>query len=245
MSFYQTGAGRAGKYCVLLGMYLLTIPLQAEKRIIVFVALADNFWQGIVPVSMRLGDGDNPESNLYWGSADGMQTVFDRSKELKLVSKSKGDDTGPVLRTRLYRHKRTGATLQAMAYRGRNIKNAIADFEASINDRFDLVVFIGHNGLMDFSLDLPVKKRVKKSDVIVLGCKSERYFKPRLNALGARPLLLTTQNMYPGAFILHAALQSYLAGRDTASIRRSAADAYAKNQRIGLKPALGVFSVLQ
>jgi hypothetical protein len=41
-----------------------------------------------------------------------------------------------------------------------------------------------------------------------------------------------------------AALQSYLAGRDTASIRRSAADAYAKNQRIKQKAALGVFSPL-
>ncbi|WP_157135121.1 hypothetical protein [Leptonema illini] len=56
-------------YSLLFGMFLLTMPLQAEKRIIVFVALADNDWQGIVLVSPQLGDGDNPESNLYWGSA--------------------------------------------------------------------------------------------------------------------------------------------------------------------------------
>jgi len=34
----------------------------------VFVALADNFNQGIVPVSAKLGNGDNPKTNLYWGA---------------------------------------------------------------------------------------------------------------------------------------------------------------------------------
>jgi len=41
-----------------------------------------------------------------------------------------------------------------------------------------------------------------------------------------------------------AALQSYLAGKCAVAIRRSAADAYAKNQRIKQKAALGVFSPL-
>ena len=35
----------------------------------VFVALADNVNQGIVPVSATLGNGDNPQTNLYWGAA--------------------------------------------------------------------------------------------------------------------------------------------------------------------------------
>ncbi|HEX6730669.1 MAG TPA: hypothetical protein VF074_11680, partial [Pyrinomonadaceae bacterium] len=37
----------------------------------VFVALADNVNQGIVPVPPSLGNGDNPATNLYWGAAFG------------------------------------------------------------------------------------------------------------------------------------------------------------------------------
>jgi hypothetical protein len=37
----------------------------------VFVALADNKNQGIVPVAAILGNGEDPQHNLYWGSAYG------------------------------------------------------------------------------------------------------------------------------------------------------------------------------
>src|SRR5215510_12112818 len=42
----------------------------------VFVALADNVNQGIVPVSASLGNGDNAKTNLYWGAAFGVRTFF-------------------------------------------------------------------------------------------------------------------------------------------------------------------------
>jgi hypothetical protein len=43
----------------------------------VFVALADNASQGIVPVSARLGNGEDPEHNLYrWGSAFGVENLL-------------------------------------------------------------------------------------------------------------------------------------------------------------------------
>ncbi len=58
---------------LLLGCVLCT-PLQAQdehavRTIHVFVALADNQNQGIVPVPAALGNGEDPERNLYWGSA--------------------------------------------------------------------------------------------------------------------------------------------------------------------------------
>lgn len=59
--------------------------LAAEKTVGVFVALADNEHQGIVPVPKALGIGDDPERNLYWGSADGLATVFNRSQQWKLT----------------------------------------------------------------------------------------------------------------------------------------------------------------
>ncbi len=46
------------------------------RTVHVFVALADNQHQGIVPVPARLGNGDDPEHNLYWGSAYGVKTFF-------------------------------------------------------------------------------------------------------------------------------------------------------------------------
>ena len=37
------------------------------RTVHVFVALADNLHQGIVPVPAKLGNGEDPEHNLYWG----------------------------------------------------------------------------------------------------------------------------------------------------------------------------------
>src|SRR5688572_22630666 len=52
----------------------------------VFVALADNVNQSIVPVSASLGNGDNPTTNLYWGAAFGIKTFFSRNKDWQLIS---------------------------------------------------------------------------------------------------------------------------------------------------------------
>ena len=51
----------------------------------VFVALADNVNQGIVPVSASLGNGDNPGTNLYWGAAFGVRTFFAKNKDWQLM----------------------------------------------------------------------------------------------------------------------------------------------------------------
>ena len=49
---------------------------EGAKRIHVFVALCDNESQGIVPVGEKIGNGDDPESNLYWGCSDGFGGFF-------------------------------------------------------------------------------------------------------------------------------------------------------------------------
>jgi len=53
------------------------------KVIHVYVALCDNASQGIAPVPARIGNGDDPANNLYWGTADGARTIFSRSKNWK------------------------------------------------------------------------------------------------------------------------------------------------------------------
>src|ERR1700684_1491237 len=64
--------------------------LQAAPRTVhVFVALADNQHQGIIPVPAVLGNGSDPQRNLYWGAAYGGKTFFKAGKEWELVSSSR------------------------------------------------------------------------------------------------------------------------------------------------------------
>ena len=62
-------------------LFLFTAALLGAEpaRIHVFVALADNRSQGIAPVPARIGDGDRPEENLYWGCSEALKPVFKAS----------------------------------------------------------------------------------------------------------------------------------------------------------------------
>jgi hypothetical protein len=93
----------------------------------VFVALADNQNQGIVPVPPRLGNGLDPVHNLYWGAAAGVTTFFARSPDWLVVicvQKPKAE----VLERCVFKHRRSDAYLVADAYRGDEIRQAILDF---------------------------------------------------------------------------------------------------------------------
>src|SRR5262245_3087930 len=79
-------------------------PQNKVPVIHVFVALADNVNQGIVPVSRSLGDGDNPRTNLYWGAAFGVKTFFSKSKNWQLVSATMNPRAG-VLERCLFKHR--------------------------------------------------------------------------------------------------------------------------------------------
>jgi hypothetical protein len=113
---------------------------------------------------------------------------------------------------------------------------------SSTEGKYDLVAYIGHNGLMDFNLKPPVKTPDHKTDVMVLCCMSEMYFGQRLRDAGCRTLLMTQQLMYPGSFILDAAIELWAQGKTTEAIRSAAAQVYAKNQGISVKAATGVFA---
>ena len=107
--------------------------------------------------------------------------------------------------------------------------------KAMLSGDNDLVTFIGHNVLMDVDIPAPAEKAEGKTDAIVLCCISDRYFRTRLEDVGVRPVVLTTQLMYPGSFILHDALEPWMQGKARGSLRDAAGLAYAKNQK--LKPA--------
>lgn len=235
--------------CFVFGLAAAGIAAAApDRRISVFVALCDNDSQGVVPVPKAIGNGDDPERNLYWGTADGVMGCFDRSKVWALASRTNYPADNAILRERIYRHATTNAVLVARAYRGREIMRCILDFEDAVRSRrCDLAVFIGHNGLMDFTLpEQPAAApgTAGKTDCIVLCCMSETYFTARLEAAGGRPVLMTRQLMYPGAFILHAVLPGWLAGASAGELRNLAGEAYARNQKLSARAATGVFAEL-
>lgn len=233
------------------------------RTVHVFVALADNQHQGIVPVPAKLGDGDRPASNLYWGAAFGVKTFFRNSSQWELVSSGAGPK--PVILERcIFRYRNDSVYLIADAYRGSSIRDAVTDFLAAaagrgaqtlhlkssadgeslpINGSADLVVYVGHDAFMDFQIP-PVQgtPAQKPRPAIVLACASKIYFASYLKAADADPLLWTTGLMAPEAYTLEAALDGWIAHESAISIRLRAAQAYNKYQKCGLRAAQGLFA---
>ncbi len=244
-------------------LLLAHAAVAATKTIHVFVALCDNATQGIIPVPAKIGNGDDLDNNLYWGCDDGLRSFFKASKRWKLLRTQKVDGQIAILERCVFRHREHDAVLVADAYRGAEMKRALEDFFSAasgglastvaaeggraiaVGGKASFVAFIGHNGLMDFSLPFPPSQRGTASSVpaVVFCCKSHSYFSHLLDRNGAQPVLMTTQLMYPGSFIIHAALEGWLTGRPPSEMRELAAAAYAKNQRISVKAARGVFIV--
>ncbi len=233
------------------------------KLVHVLVALCDNENQGIVPVSAALGNGEDPERNLYWGAAFGIKTFFTKSKEWQLVSKTI-DPKYAVMERLVFKHRSKNVYLVADAYKGIEIQRAIADFLASASGHLneaievsmdaknlklqigggaDLLAFVGHNGLMDFSLpEYPKKQDDARREAIILSCASKSYFTAPLKLTGAQPLLWTTNLMAPEAYILKSALDGWMLGEDNERIRQRAAEAYNSYQKCGLKAARALFA---
>jgi len=225
----------------------------------VFVALADNVNQGIVPVSASLGNGDNPATNLYWGAAFGIRTFFSKNKDWELLSVSPNPST-TILERCIFKHRRNQVVLVADGYRGKEISQTTWDFlEAAAGKpgeklkarevefynagSADLVAYIGHNGLMDFKLQANPKRRDdRQRRAIILACASKQYFTDSLQTTGATPLLWTTNLMAPEAYVLSAAIDGWIKKESDEAIRLRAAEAYNKYQNCGVRAARALFA---
>ena len=107
----------------------------------------------------------------------------------------------------------------------------------------DLIAYVGHDGLMDFSLDkFSIKNDDAKRETIMLACISKRFFAEPLKASGARPLLWTTGLMAPEAYVLKAAIDGWLSKESDLQIRSRAAEAYNKYQKCGIRAATNLFA---
>ncbi len=222
----------------------------------VLVALCDNEYQGIVPVPAAIGKGDDAQHNLYWGAMYGARTFLRKSEEWILMEEIKNPSDTILVRS-VFKNKNTDDFAVLDAYDGKYIAQTTDDFfnfaaglkkqkikikdeEINIAGSADLVVYLGHNGLMDF--DLPsYPQGTSGNAAAVLACYSKIYFEDKLTRAGAKPVLLTKSKMAPEGYVLKALLDSWAQKKDCALCKESAAGAYAKYQNITLKAAKSVF----
>jgi hypothetical protein len=223
------------------------------KTVHVLVALCDNKYQYIVPVPASIGNGQDPNSNLYWGAAYGIRTYFKKSGEWKLLETRKPDSV--ILERLVFRHAAKNYYMVADAYDGRYIERCTEDFmnggsgnkkdtlrlggiTLGIAGNAALLAYIGHDGLMNFELSGTYSNRDNvRRDVIMLSCFSKRFFGPYLKTANVNPVLWAAGLMAPEAYTLHDALTGYVNGEDNEAVRGRGAAAYAKYQKCGLNAA--------
>lgn len=221
------------------------------------VALCDNIYQGIYPVPPQLGNGDKPQNNLYWGAMYGVKTFLQKSKNWEYMGEAEAEDAY-VLQRIVFKHKESGAILVADAYQGRKIKNAVADFvdfaagkkkqeisiagkSVNIGGGADFVVYVGHNGLMDFDLDSTPSNSKSGVDAAIFACYSKQYFKPIIEKAGATAMAYTSGKLAPEGYVVEAAASAWAEGQSKEIIREKAAEAYAKYQKISKGAAMKLF----
>lgn len=219
------------------------------KTIHVIVALCDNKYQVIVPVPPAIGNGQNPDANLYWGCGFGVRTYFSNSAQWKKIKTIKRDSM--LMERIVYRHRSKNYYLVADAYNGKFIKQCTIDFLNACSGKLkdtvtvdknvigiagnsSLLAYIGHDGLMDFSLpDNFINADGKKRPCIILACSSRKFFTPLLKSTGSYPLVWTTGLMCPEAYTLHDAIGGFIDRRNNSEIRTLAAQAYHRYQKCG------------
>lgn len=228
----------------------------------VLVPLCDNKNQGIVPTTKSLGDGFSLRTNLYWATSHGMKRYFKELKDWKLLQSSVFDlDTVVLERVTFKKKFSNGANVIVTmdAYRGDKIEDCLKDFFSSLagelkdtlileqdtvllHSNADLMVYNGHNGLMDVWVDTTVNIDGNERDAVVIACSSMYDFNARLNYLKAYPLVMTTNLLYPGAFVVEAVVNNWALQKSNELIRQSAGDAYHKVKRCGINGARNLFS---
>jgi hypothetical protein len=235
-----------------------TIPLVAH----VLVPLCDNENQGIVPTTASLGNGQSLRSNLYWATSNGMKRYFKEKVDWKMLkSEVYSKDSIILERVTFKKTYKNGAQvyLIADAYRGDTMEDCLKDFFQSlsgelmdtvfvnsdtilINSKADLVAFNGHNGLMDVYVDELYNNDNIQKDAVVIACSSMYDFNERLNFLQAYPLIMTTNLLYPGAFVMEGVINNWALMKSEEEIRLSAGDAYHRVKQCGVNGARNLFS---
>ena len=235
--------------------------LAAGKTLVVevHVPLCDNTI--IACGNAKLGDGNNPATNLYWSTTPGFGQWFQRKgsgwTRVSIEKKDTGDKD--VLEKHTYRRtittpaawRKRGVgkqyTLEVVvrAWRGSAIDRALAAYAADVSGKgtnAQLVAFVGHNRLMDldeFTWPTPGKE-VKGA--IAIACDTAPYMKKQVSAATRVPLLMTSDLLFANAAPLEAAVLAFARGGGYAQIRKDAATAYAGVRKRSVAHVIGAFT---
>jgi hypothetical protein len=139
-SFAATGADAQAR---------ITHDLAAGHPVVihVIVALCDNLHQGIVPVPKRLGNGQDARSNLYWGAAFGVRLYI-------VADAWDGAEIKSAIQTFLTMAGGDASERVSLRRGSKESKDNKEDV-ITAGGSSHVVAFVGHDGLMDFSLSLP------------------------------------------------------------------------------------------
>ncbi|MEM9339964.1 MAG: hypothetical protein AAGA66_14600 [Bacteroidota bacterium] len=230
------------------------------RTIHVYVALCDNRFQGIVPVPKNLGNGKVPRTNLYWGAAYGLKSYFEHKTDDWELLKSMDSDNPMILERVIFMHKTEEVYLLADAYDGEKINYCVEDFLKASNGQnpiqlthqsqelvfggsADLVCYVGHNGLMDFDVDINYhSENPEVKDVMILTCYSKDYFSNEMVESKTNPILWTTHLMAPEAYTLKSAIDGWILNESGKEIDERAAQTYNNYQNCGISGARNLFT---
>ena len=198
----------------------------------IFIPLCDNENQGIVPTTASLGDGLSLRTNLYWATRTGTKRFFQNHPKWSMIFDSKDIDTNVLERVIFEReYSGTKVYLVADAYRGDRMEETVNNFLAALSNNrkdsievdsslvvfaagdADLIMFNGHNGMMDnIQLKEWKNKTNKQTDAVVNACVSADYFNKEFMEAQAYPLVRTQTLLHPGAYVLTQVIDDWVAG---------------------------------
>lgn len=212
----------------------LNEKISSNKPLIVhaYIPLCDNIHQGIVPTTASLGDGMNVKTNLYWATSGGTKAYFKKQSDWLLVADQFDIDTNVLERVVFKKtYAKTTVYFVADAYRGDRMETCVNDYLASIsvnrldtvftsqNDTVlvgghsDLIIFNGHNGVMDYINVKPWYNHTeKRTDVVMNSCVSYGYLQEEFMQAGGYPLVRSQTLLYPGAYVLEQIIDDWVAG---------------------------------
>lgn len=216
----------------------------------VLVPLCDNEHQGIVPTSASIGNGMDPDHNLYWMTSKGVKRYFRDLPDWNIM-KTYENVRDDILERVIFKKTFDNGTvviLVADAYRGDRMHECLNDFFNSlsgklndsveidhgfiqINGGADLVAFNGHNGLMDeTTVYQKATTSTKPKDAVSISCISNSYFKGHYEKTNSYPLVHTTNLLYPGAFVLEGILNEWALLKSEEECKIGAGKAYYKHK---------------
>lgn len=197
---------------------------------------------------------------MWWGlSPYGFKAYFNRNRTWKRVKRMKPLEAFLAERV-VYKHRKKNVYLVADAYYGKYLKRATVDFlnavagqkkaeiflrkkKISAGGSSDLVIYLAHNGLMDFSLNNTPQKisPEHKKNVMLFTCLGWQYFAPSLRKAGGYPLLWTKKLIAPHAYLVKHALDKWIDGKNGEAIRKVCVQDYHKYRGRSLRYSKKIF----